>query len=80
MRTTDIYSYLFEQEEQNQKQAPEKNLATKPVPDKVKASDDSVDDQIDSLLIKYESESIREAEDNLNESLYQYNLKTFFKY
>ena len=52
---TNIYTYLFEQEEQNQKQAPEANVTTKPTEKKVKASDDSVDDQIDALILKYEN-------------------------
>ena len=83
MRTTDIYSYLFEQEEQNQKQAPEKNLATKPVSDKVKASDDSVDDQIDALILKYENSSISERPDpgpmSLSESLSKKKLGYLFE-
>tara|TARA_B100000900_G_scaffold402100_1_gene407565 strand:+ start:1325 stop:1978 length:654 start_codon:yes stop_codon:yes gene_type:complete len=83
MKITDIYGYLFEQEEQNQKQAPEKNLTTKATSDKVKASDDSVDDQIDALILKYENASIAERPDSgpmsLSESLSKKKLGYLFE-
>lgn len=78
---TNIYTYLFEQEEQNQKQAPEANVTTKPAEGKVKASDDSVDDQIDALILKYENSSIREEDGpmSLSESLSRKKLGYLFE-
>ena len=58
-----LYNFLFEQ---NDEDIPEKSDLDVKVGKKSRLAKDSVDDQIDSLLVKYESESIRE--DELNES------------
>jgi len=62
-----IYDFLFEQENNNSESAPENNLKidTKP---KARKSKDSLDDQIDSLILLYEKRAIRDADD-LMESL-----------
>jgi len=56
---------------------PEKSDDDVKVGKKSRLARDSVDDQIDSLLIKFESESIREdnEDQDLNESLYKMSLK-----
>jgi hypothetical protein len=69
-----LYRYLFEAEKG---EIPEIQDDDVKVGKKTKLARDSVDDQIDSLLIKYESESVREDktdDDNLNESFYKQNL------
>ena len=60
-----IYNFLFEKEEK-ETNSPEKSVHL--VDDELKARKalDSIDDQIDSLIIKYEQESIRD-EENLAE-------------
>ena len=76
----DIYTLLFEQEEENQKQSPELNVSPKKASQESKASKDSVDDQIDGLLLKYEKSSIREDEPpSLAESLRRKNLRYLFE-
>ena len=72
-----IYKLLFEAEKG---QIPEKMDDDVKVGKKTKLARDSVDDQIDSLLVKYESESLREKSDeesSLNESFFKKNLRTF---
>lgn len=67
---TNIYRLLFEQEEENQEGAPESNLAPKKTGKAIKATDDSIDDQVDGLILKYENASIRDEEPaTLSESL-----------
>ena len=71
-----IYNLLFEAEKG---QIPEKMDDDVRVGKKTKLARDSVDDQIDSLLVKYESESLREVLDdeaNLDESFFRKSLKT----
>ena len=66
---------LLEQEEKP-KGAPETDVYIQSDDLKSRKSMHSVDDQIDSLIIRYESNSIREeAEDKLTESLYKSSLK-----
>jgi hypothetical protein len=71
----DIYKLLFEAEKGK---FPEKEDDDIRVGKKSRLARDSADDQIDSLLIKYESESIRE-EDTLEESLSRQSLKFLLK-
>ena len=66
---------LLEQEEKP-KGAPETDVYIQSDDLKARKSMHSVDDQIDSLIIRYESNSIREeSEDKLTESLYKSSLK-----
>ena len=81
MKNKKIYNLLFEQEESapqpsNIKDPPEGNVSYKGNPG-ARKSKDSVDDQIDSILIKYESESMREKDEDasMNESFHKMNLK-----
>ena len=69
-----IYNLIFEAEKG---EIPEKMDDDVRVGKKTKLARDSVDDQIDSLLVKYESESLREEDEetSLNESFFKKNLK-----
>ena len=69
-----LYRLLLEAEKGD---IPEKSDDDVKVGKKSRLARDSVDDQIDSLLIKFESESIREdnEERDLNESLHTMSLK-----
>jgi hypothetical protein len=69
-----IYKLILEAEKGD---IPEKSDDDVKVGKKSRLARDSVDDQIDSLLIKFESESIREdnEERDLNESLHTMSLK-----
>jgi len=76
--STEIYKYLFEAEESSNKQAPEDPISVKEPLVKARPSTDSVDDQIDSLLLRYENASIRAEEkqvSSINESLSKLNLR-----
>lgn len=72
-----IYNLLFEQEETKEKKEfnfedpPEENVNIQgSVEPKARKANDSVDDQIDSLILLYESKAIREDdEDLISESL-----------
>ena len=74
-------SFLLEQDEPNQTAAPEAKLAPKKVSKSAKASDDSADDQIDGLILKYEEASIKEEDGpvTLAESLAAKSLKFLFE-
>ena len=69
-----LYNLLLEAEKGD---IPEKSDDDVKVGKKSRLARDSVDDQIDSLLIKFESESLREKdeEEKMNESLRMQNLK-----
>jgi hypothetical protein len=69
-----IYDILFEAPKG---EIPEKNDDDVRVGKKTRLARDSVDDQIDSIIIKYESESIRENDEEaaINESFHKMNLK-----
>jgi len=69
-----LYKFLLEAEKGD---IPEKNDDDVRVGKKSRLARDSVDDQIDSLLIKFESESIKNdnEERDLNESIYNMSLK-----
>ena len=80
MKNFKIYKFLFE-EKQESKDAPEKrvNLLSKGF--KSGRSKDSVDDQIDGLILRYEKLSIRkeEEQDSLLEILNNQTLKFLFE-
>ena len=69
-----IYSYLFEQEEKKFNDPTENNVSFKKNSG-TKASQDSVDDQIDSLILMYESKSIRDEDEKLFESIFKRSLR-----
>ena len=71
-----IYDLLFEAEKG---EIPEKMDDDVRVGKRSKLARDSVDDQIDSLFVKYESESLREKDEegSLDESFFKKHLKTF---
>lgn len=79
MKNPKLYRLIFEQEEapppsSNLKDPPEGNVKFKGNPGARKSSD-SVDDQIDSLILMYEQKSIRDEEDKLFESIFKKSLK-----
>jgi hypothetical protein len=67
-----IYQLLFEAEEED---IPEKNSLSVKATKKLRLSKDSLDDQIDSFLIKFETESVLDEEEQLSESFLNKNLK-----
>lgn len=73
-----LYKLLFEQEEQDLGDAPEGGVQADPEP-KARKADDSVDDQIDSLILLYEKRAIRDEEDKLMESLNKTSLQYLFE-
>ena len=73
-----LYKLLFEQQDEDLGDAPEGGVQANPEP-KARKADDSVDDQIDSLILLYEKRAIRDEEDNLMESLNQTSLKYLFE-
>jgi len=79
MKNKKIYNLLFEQEEaappeSNLKDPPEGNVSYKGNPG-ARKSQDSVDDQIDSLILMYEQKSIRDEDEKLFESIFKKTLK-----
>ena len=86
MKKNNIYNTLFEAESSVEKKAPEDPVSVKEPGVKARPADDSVDDQIDSLILRYENSSIRADEKNkkskpvtLGESLKNLNLKYLFE-
>ena len=80
MKKTKIYQQLFEQEEREDRLAPENPVSIKEPEVKSRPSVDSVDDQIDALLLRYENASIRSEEGaSLSESLNGLNLRYLFE-
>jgi hypothetical protein len=74
-----LYNLIFEKKEEDTE--PEKGEGVK-VGKKTRLAKDSLDDQIDSLLIKYEMESIIDDEghsDFINESMYDRFMKGLLK-
>jgi hypothetical protein len=67
-----LFKLLFEQEE-NSKKTPENNVGIQSDSVKARPSNDSVDDQIDALILRYETASMREK-DSINESLQDLSL------
>jgi hypothetical protein len=72
-----LYRLLFEQEEEDLGDAPEGAVSTVSEP-KARKADDSVDDQIDSLILLYEKRAIRDGED-IMESLKNTSLRYLFE-
>lgn len=72
------HKLLIEQENEDLGDAPEGGVRTSSSL-KARKADDSVDDQIDSLILMYESRAIRDEEDRLNESLKRSSLKYLFE-
>jgi hypothetical protein len=72
----DMFKLIYEAEKGK---FPEKEDDDIRVGKKSRLARDSADDQIDSLLIKYESESIREESETLEESLAKNSLKFLLK-
>ena len=73
-----LYKLLFEQQEEDLGDAPEGGVQANPEP-KARKADDSVDDQIDSLILLYEKRAIRDEEDQLMESLNKTSLRYLFE-
>ena len=73
-----LYKLLFEQQEEDLGDAPEGGVRADVKP-KARKADDSVDDQIDSLILLYEKRAIRDEEDKLMESLNKTSLKYLFE-
>jgi len=73
-----LYKLLFEQEEEDLGDAPEGGVKANAEP-KARKADDSVDDQIDSLILLYEKRAIRDEEDKLMESLTRASLRYLFE-
>lgn len=74
---SNLYRHLFEQQEEDLGDAPEGRVEADVKP-KARKSEDSVDDQIDSLILLYEKRAIREKDD-LMESLKGTSLKYLFE-
>ena len=73
-----LYRLIVEQQDEDLGDAPEGGVQSDPEP-KARKSDDSVDDQIDSLILMYEKRAIRDEEDKLMESLSGTSLKYLFE-
>ncbi len=73
-----LYRLLFEQQDEDLGDAPEGAVNANPEP-KARKADDSVDDQIDSLILLYEKRAIRDEEDMLMESLNKTSLQYLFE-
>lgn len=73
-----LYKLLFEQQNEDLGEAPEGGVQANVEP-KARKSDDSVDDQIDSLILLYEKRAIRDEEDRLMESLNKTSLQYLFE-
>ena len=73
-----LYKLIVEQQDEDLGDAPEGAVQSDPEP-KARKSDDSVDDQIDSLILLYEKRAIRDEEDRLMESLSGTSLKYLFE-
>ena len=77
MNKQSIYRMLFEAESDDAEkgESPVNPLNVQEPSVKSRPADDSVDDQIDALILRYENASIREESDSLAESLTGLNLK-----
>ena len=73
-----LYKLLLEKKEEDMSDAPEGTVMTSSEPKARKAAD-SVDDQIDSLILMYEKRAIRDDETNLMEALRSSSLKYLFE-
>ena len=73
-----LYKLLLEKKEEDMTDAPEGTVMTSSEP-KARKAGDSVDDQIDSLILMYEKRAIRDDETNLMESLKTSSLRYLFE-
>jgi hypothetical protein len=73
-----LYKLLLEQQEEDLGDAPEGGVKAAGEL-KARKADDSVDDQIDSLILLYEKRAIRDEEAKLMESLSKTSLKYLFE-
>jgi hypothetical protein len=72
-----IYKLIFEQESID---TPESSFIATDIKLKARKALDSIDDQVDALILRYEASSIREtSQDNLQESLENKTLKYIFE-
>lgn len=69
MKKLSLYELLFEDKDVDNKDATEGEIDVDASSPKARQSKDSVDDQIDGLILKYENSSIKEKEDALMESI-----------
>jgi|TARA_R110001606_G_scaffold61056_1_gene143297 hypothetical protein len=74
-----LYKALIEQKNEDLGDAPEGGVKAVSTETKARKADDSVDDQIDSLILLYEKRAIRDEEDRLMESLNKTSLKYLFE-
>ena len=76
MMKSDI-NILLEDEKEKEAATPENPVTLQQPAQKARPSKDSIDDQVDALILRYEASSIRESEKNvsLDESLKSLNLK-----
>jgi len=73
-----LYNFLFEQGE-DLGDSPEGSVKASSTESKARKADDSVDDQIDSLILLYEKRAIRDEQDKLMESLNKTSLEYLFE-
>jgi len=73
-----LYKLIFEQQEEDLGDAPEAGV-TANSNTKARKADDSVDDQIDSLILMYEKRTIRNEDDKIMESLNKTSLQFLFE-
>jgi len=81
MSQNKIYNILFEQESAAENPAPEGDVQVTSRDIKARKALDSVDDQIDALILKYESSSIKDEElsELMENSLKNHSLKYLFE-
>ena len=77
MKRTNIFNLLFEVDEESiNRNSPENPVSVEDEGIKARPADDSVDDQIDALILRYENIAIKDDDENtFAESLNRLNLK-----
>jgi hypothetical protein len=75
MKEINLYKFLFEDNDVDDKNAIEGDVSVNADAPKARHSKDSVDDQIDGLILKYENSSIKEKAEDIMESITNKNLK-----
>ena len=73
-----LYNLLFEQDDKRLDDPPEGDISFKKNSGS-RVAKDSVDDQIDSLILMYESKSIRDGDEKLLESFFKHSLKVLLE-
>ena len=75
-----LYKLLFERDNPDGIDTAEDRLSAQDAKLKARKSLDSIDDQIDSLILRYEASSVRDTpKDKLAESLFRHSLKYLFE-